>query len=151
MNEQQLIVFTLGEQRYALRLAAVDRVMRAVAISPLPQAPGIVLGLVNVQGRIIPIINVRRRFGLPQREIALTDQIVIAHTARRTVGLVVDGVADVIAYPAQAMTEAQTILPSMAYVEGVVKLPDGLVLIHDLDRFLSLEEETSLEQALEAT
>ncbi|MDP2371397.1 chemotaxis protein CheW [Rhodoferax sp.] len=150
MNEQ-LIVFSLGEQRYALRLAAVDGVMRAVAINPLPQAPGIVLGIVNVQGRIIPIINVRRRFGLPQREIALTDQIVIAHTARRTVGLVVDSVADVIAYPAQAMTEAQSILSSMAYVEGVVKLPDGLVLIHDLDRFLSLEEETSLEQALETT
>jgi purine-binding chemotaxis protein CheW len=150
MNEQ-LIVFALGEQRYALRLAAVDRVVRAVAISPLPQAPGIVLGLINVRGRIIPIIDMRLRFSLPQRTIALTDQIVIAHTMRRAVGLVVDGVANIIAYPTQSMAAAQDILPGMSYIEGVMKLPDGLVLIHDLEQFLSLEEEIALARALATT
>jgi purine-binding chemotaxis protein CheW len=150
MNEQ-LIVFTLGEQRYALRLAAVDRVVHAMAICPLPQAPSIVLGLVNVRGRVIPIIDMRRRLGLPQRSIALTDKIVIARTMRRAVGLVVDSVANVITYPAQSMAGAQDILPGMTYVEGVIKLPEGLVLIHDLEQFLSLEEETALARALETT
>lgn len=145
----QLTIFTLDERRYALRLDTVDRVVRAVDISPLPQAPEIVLGIVNVQGRIIPIINVRRRFCLPEREIALTDRLIIAHTARRSVGLVVDAVADVMEYPEQSIVGAESILPGLEYVEGVVKLRDGLVYIHDLDRFLSLEEETSLAQAME--
>ena len=147
MNDQ-FIIFTLGEQRYALHLSVVDRVVRAVTINPIPQAPEIILGVVNVQGRIIPIINMRRRFGLPEREIVLTDQLIIAHTARRPVGLVVDAIIDVIEYPKQGIAAAENILPDLEYVEGVVKFQDGLVLIHDLDKFLSLEEETSLSQAL---
>jgi len=148
MNEQ-LTIFTLDERRYALRLAAVDRVVRAVAISPLPQAPEIVLGIVNVQGRIIPIFNVRRRFQLPEREIALTDRLIIAHTARRSVGLMVDAVADVMEYPEQSIAEAKSILPGLEYIKGVVKLEDGMIYIHDLEMFLSMEEETSLIQAME--
>lgn len=148
MNEQ-LTIFTLDERRYALRLTVVDRVVRAVAISPLPQAPEIVLGIVNVQGRIIPIINVRRRFQLPEREIALTDRLIIAHTARRSVGLMVDAVADVMEYPEQSIAEANSILPGLEYIKGVVKLEDGMIYIHDLEMFLSMKEETSLTQAME--
>ena len=87
-----IIVFTLDDQRYALPLPAADRVVRMAAITPLPNAPGIILGVVNFQGRVIPVINVRRRFCLPEREIALTDQLVVAHTARRPVALVADAV-----------------------------------------------------------
>lgn len=144
-----LIVFSLDRQRYALPLHAVDRVVRMVAITTLPKAPDIVLGVVNVQGRVIPVINMRRRFRLPEREIALTDQLVVAHTALRPVALVADAVLDVIAYPAQSLIVAEDVLPNIEYVEGVVKLADGLILIHDLDKFLSLEEENFLAHALE--
>lgn len=148
-HEDQLIVFCLGEQRYALPLATVEKVVRAVEVTRLPKAPDIVLGIVNVQGRVIPLINVRRRFRLPEREMALTDQIVIAHTARRPVALVVDAVTGVLEYPEREAVAARDILPGVEYVEGVVKLKDGLILIHNLDQFLSLEEETSLDRALE--
>lgn len=144
-----LIIFTLDDQRYALPLPAADRVLHMVAITPLPNAPDIILGVVNVQGHVIPVINVRRRFCLPAREIALTDQLLVAHTARRPVALVVDAVLDVIAYAAQSLIAAEDIVPKLAYVEGVVKLSDGLILIHDLDKFLSLEEEDSLDRVLE--
>ena len=150
MNNQ-LISFMLGEQCYALRLSAVERVVRAVEINPLPQAPEVVTGIINLQGQIIPVINMRRRFRLPERDIALTDCLVIAHTARRPVGLVVDAVTDVFEYPEQSIAGAESILPGLEYIEGVVKLRDGLVLIHDLDKFLSLEEEAFLAQALETT
>lgn len=122
--------------------------MRMVAITPLPKAPDIVLGVVNIQGRIIPVINMCRRFHLPEREVALTDQLVVAHTVRRPVALVADEVLDVIACPVQSLIAAEEVLPNIEYVEGVVKLADGLILIHDLDKFLSLEEEDSLDQAL---
>jgi Chemotaxis signal transduction protein len=144
-----LIIFIMGDQRYALPLHAVERVVRMVAITLLPKAPDIILGVVNFQGRVIPVINMRRRFCLPDREIALTDQLVVAHTARRPVALVADAVLDVIACSAQNLIATENILPKVEYVEGVVKLADGLILIHDLDKFLSLEEESSLDQALE--
>ncbi len=148
-NLNHLIVFALDRQRYALPLPVVDRVVRMVAITPLPKAPDIVLGVVNIQGRIIPVIDMRRRFRLPEREIALTDQLVVAHTVRRPVALVADAVQDVITCAEQSLIAAENILPQVKYVEGVVKLTDGLILIHDLDKFLSLEEESSLDQALE--
>lgn len=146
-----LLVITLDGRRYALPLPVVERVVRAVAITPLPNAPDIVLGVVNIRGRVIPVINMCRRFHLPEREIALTDQLVVAHTARRPVALVADAVLDVIACPAQNLIAAGEVLPNIEYVEGVVKLEDGLILIHDLDSFLSLEEENLLDCALEAS
>lgn len=149
-ESDSLLVLILGDQRYALPLPAIDRVMRMVAITPLPKAPDIVLGVVNVQGRVIPVINMRRRFHLPEREITLTDQLVVAHTARRPVALVADAVLDVIAYPAQSLIATGEVLPNIEYVEGVIKLADGLIFIHDLDKFLSLEEETFLAHALES-
>jgi len=148
-NLNHLIVFALDRQRYALPLPVVDRVVRMVAITPLPKAPDIVLGVVNIQGRVIPVIDMRRRFRLPEREIALTDQLVVAHTVRRPVALVADAVEDVITCAEQSLIAAENILSKVEYVEGVVKLTDGLILIHDLDKFLSLEEESSLDQALE--
>lgn len=146
-----LVIFALDDQRYALPLHATERVVRMVAISSLPNAPDIILGVVNFQGRVIPVINVRRRFCLREREIALTDQLVVGHTARRPVALVVDAVLDVIASSEQNLIATENILPKVEYVEGVVKLTDGLILIHDLDKFLSLEEEGSLDQALETS
>lgn len=146
----QFVVFALSDQHYALHLTAVDRVVRVVEINPLPQAPEIVTGVINIQGRVIPIINVRRRFRLPERPIALTDRIIIAHMVRRPVGLIVDAVTDITAHPEQSISSAESILPGLEYIEGVVKLQDGLILIHDLDKFLSLEEENSLAHALEA-
>jgi purine-binding chemotaxis protein CheW len=149
-TQGRVAVFTLGDQRYALPLSTVERVVRVVEVTPLPQAPDIVLGVVNVQGRVIPVVNPRRRFRLPERDIALSDQLVIAHTTRRPVALVVDAVTGVLEYSGREAVGARDIVPGMEYVEGVVKLADGLVLIHDLDRFLSLDEVTALDRAIES-
>lgn len=145
----RLVVLTLGDQRYGLPLSAVERVVRVVDVTPLPQAPDIVLGVVNIQGRVIPVVNVRRRFRLPERDLALTDQLVIAHTARRPVALAADTVTGVLEYSAKETVRARDIVADIEYVEGVVKLADGLVLIHDLDKFLSLKEETALDRVIE--
>jgi len=145
----RLLLFVLSDQRYGVPLHAVERVVRAVEITPLPKAPDIVLGLVNVQGRVIPVVDMRRRFRLPRRDLALTDQMVIARTSRRAVALVADAVTGVIEYVERDSDEAREVLPGLQYVEGVVKLDDGLILIHDLDKFLSLEEDAALDRAVE--
>lgn len=148
MTEGALVAFTLSDRRCGLPLPEVERVVRMVAITPLPRAPDIILGVVNLQGRVIPVIDVRRRFHLPEREIVLTDQMVIARAGRRTVALVVDTVTGVLEYSQQEAAAAREGLPELPDVEGVVKLDEGLILIHNLDKFLSLEEAAVLDRAL---
>ena len=92
ITASHLISLTLGEQRYALSLAQVERVIRALEITSLPKAPEIIMGVINVRGMVIPVINVRRRFHLPERRISPGDQIIISHTTRRRVALIVDEV-----------------------------------------------------------
>lgn len=145
-----LVVFTLWGQRYALHLTGVQRVIPAVEITPLPQAPDIILGAINVHGEVMPVVNVRKRFGLPEREIDPRDQLIIGRTLRRSVALVTDAVAGVIQVPDRGLVASDRILPNLSYVEGVMKLDDGIILIHDLGRFLSLDEEEAVGVALEA-
>jgi purine-binding chemotaxis protein CheW len=151
MSERaQLIVFTLDARHYALRLSAVERSFRMVEISPLPKAPAIVLGVINVQGRVLPVVNIRKRFHLPERDVSPDDQLIVARTSRRAVALVVDAVSGMVDRADQDIIAVGEIFPGIEYVEGVVKLEDGLVLIHDVDRFLSLEEDRALGAALTA-
>ena len=149
MSERaQLIAFTLDARHYALRLSAVERSFRMVEISPLPKAPDIVLGVISVQGRVLPVMNIRKRFHLPERDVSPDDQLIVARTSRRTVALAVDAVSGLIERPERDLIAAGDILPGLEYVEGVTTLEGGLVLIHNLDRFLSLEEDRALSAAL---
>jgi purine-binding chemotaxis protein CheW len=145
---QHLLVFTLDEQRYAVRLSVVERVMRAVAITPLPHAPEIIRGVVNVHGRLTPVVDLRKRFRSPFRDLELSDRFIVARTARRSVIVVADAVIGVIEHDQQKVTSARDILPGAASLEGVVKLSDGMVFLHNLDSVLSLDEERALHEAL---
>ena len=144
----QWVVFTIGGQRVALELAAVERVVRAVEITPLPKAPEIVQGVINVEGRIVPVFNLRRRFGMADRELGPDDQMIVARIPGRRAALVVDEAIGVAAYPAEAVTRAARILPGLEHLEGVVKCEDGLIFIHDLSRFLSVPEDCALGEAM---
>lgn len=146
----QYIVFILDDQRYALHLPVVERVVRMVHITPLSSAPDIVLGVISMQGRITPVIDLRQRFNLPKQEIALTDRLIFAHAERRRVALVADAVTEIVECPDHQRIQAAEILPELKYLEGIIQFRDGLILIHNLDKFLSLEEEESLDLALDA-
>ena len=142
------VAFTLDEGHYALDLSAVERITQTVEITPLPEAPDIVLGIINIKWKIIPVVNIRRRFRLSEKDIEPTNRLIIAHTLKRTVALVVDVVLGVIETPEDKVIKADTVLPGMDYVQGVVKMEDGMILIHDLNKFLSLEDEKTLDTAI---
>lgn len=144
----QLVVFTLDERYYALDLSVVERTERMVEVTPLPQAPEIVVGVINVRGRIIPVLNIRKRFRLPEKLPALSDHLVLARTARRAMAFTVDAVCGVVERSEQEIIEPASVLPGIEYVKGVVKFADGMIFIHDLDGFLLLEEENALESAI---
>ncbi len=149
MNDTtQLVTFTLDNCKFALPLPQVERIVHVVEITPLPKAPEAVIGVVNVQGRIIPVVDIRKRFRLPKREMNLNDKIILSQTSKRSVGIMVDSVVNVIEYAKQEVIIPEKILSGIGYVEGVVKLEDGLTLIHNIDSFLSLEEEKMLNHAM---
>jgi len=147
----QYLIFILDAQRYALHLSAVDRVARMVRITSISSAPEILLGVVNLEGVVIPVMDVRQRFNLPERDISPSDRLIFARTKNRSVALVADTVTGVIECSEHSLISAERILPELAHVEGVIKFEDGLILIHNLDKFLSLEEEASLDLAVAAT
>ncbi|MDP3512108.1 MAG: chemotaxis protein CheW [Sulfuritalea sp.] len=143
-----LVAFNLDGLSLALPLERVARAVRAVAATPLPQAPEIVCGVVNVQGRIVPVINLRKRFGLAEREIGLDDQLLIARSATRMLAMIVDAVTGVIECDEKNFVAVESVVAGTRLLKGIVKAPDGMVLIHDLDSFLSLDEERELDAAL---
>lgn len=143
----QYLVFALDDLRFALDLCAVDTVTHIVHVTPLPNAPRIVAGVVNLRGRVIPVANMRRRFNLGEREVTLSDRLVFAHTARRPVALVVDELIGVVESAPACLVSGESVLP-VPHVEGVMKFNDGLIFIHDLDTLLDLEEEEALDSAL---
>jgi len=145
----QVVVFRLDGQRYALPLAVVRRIVRAVEVTPLPGAPPIVLGAINVAGSILPVLNLRRRFLLPERTIGLDDQFLLAQSPGRAVALVIDEAHGVIDCELSDVVGADRIVHGLEQFQGVIKLEDGLVLIHALEKFLSLDETRGLNQALE--
>lgn len=131
----QLIVVRLAEQRYALRLHEVEKVVRIVTITALSGAPAAILGLINVQGRVLPVVTLRGSLGLPEREVGPEDVLIIVRTERGMAALSADGVEGVC--EAWEPVREGGGLPGQAYLQGVVKLADGLVPLCDLDRILA--------------
>lgn len=144
----KLVAFTLDDKRFALPLFQVERIVNVVEITPLPKAPEIVIGVVNMQGRIVPVVDIRKRFHLPKREMNLNDKFILSQTSKRSVGIMVDSVTGVIECPKEEIIVPERVFPDIGYVEGVAKLEDGLILIHNIDSFLSLEEERTLDDAM---
>ncbi len=145
----QLVAFTIGEQQYALALAAVQRVVRMVEVTPLPSAPEVVLGVIDLQGNIIPVMSMRKRFGMTEPETSLSDQLIVAEAGARNVALVVNSVIGVVERMAEEVTEAEKIMHGTQYVEGITRLEGGILFIHDLDRFLSKTEDRQLDSLLD--
>jgi purine-binding chemotaxis protein CheW len=147
-TNEQIVVFTLDELFYALPLQAVVRVIHAIEIRPLPEAPEVISGIINVQGKIIPVADIRKRFGLTEREIDPDDRLIIADTGKRQIAIPVDTVTGIRDLAPGQLEQAGETLPFAEHLRGVAKIDDELILIYNLEQFLSLNEEKKLEKAL---
>ncbi|TAK72680.1 MAG: chemotaxis protein CheW [Betaproteobacteria bacterium] len=145
----RLLLLTVGGQTYALHLEAVDRVLRMAEVTPLPGAPDPVEGVINIQGEVVAIVSIRRRLGLAHRDVAVSDSLVLARARARRLAIIAESVLGVVERPAGVVVSAGGLADGIQHIEGVLKTGDGLVLIHDLERFFSPEEEQSLDLALE--
>jgi purine-binding chemotaxis protein CheW len=120
-----------------------------IAVSPLPQAPPHTLGVINFHHTVVPVLDLRCRFGLPACVYGLTAHLLLARTPRRTLALPVDEVLGVRNVATTAISVPSAVLPGITQIAGMVALADGLLFIYDLDSVLSLEEEQQLTGALE--
>jgi purine-binding chemotaxis protein CheW len=133
MSSDAYIIFTVDDQYYALPVGAVKQIIRAVQTTSIPEAPELLSGLINMSGEIIPVINIRKQFKLPQREIAVSDRVIIAWTSFYTIAFIVDDIANIVEFSVSDITPAEEIFPRMEqYVSATAKYNGRTVLIYDI-------------------
>lgn len=148
-EERQLVVFELAGETYGVDIAWVHEIIRMQAITKLPRTPHFIEGVINLRGRIIPVIDLRKRFGLPAGEETPNSRIMVVEMAGVTVGMIVDAVSEVLRLPADSIEPPPPMMRGIdvAYLEGVGKWGDRLVIILNLDRVLFREEQEQLREA----
>jgi purine-binding chemotaxis protein CheW len=149
-EDYKILVFTLDELACALNVSSVVRVIRAMEISKLPKAPEIIKGTINFHGQIIPVVDIRKRFGHLRRETAAKDRIIIADTGKRKIAFFADSVSNIKEMETHESKSSSKSLSCTKHNTGVPDISNEMLLIHNLENFLSLDEEKVLEEALEA-
>jgi purine-binding chemotaxis protein CheW len=138
----QLVTFTINEEEYGIEILKVQEIIRTMGMTKVPNAPLFVEGLINLRGKVIPIINLRTRFNLERRDYDAQTRIVVIEIHAMVIGFVVDSVSEVLRIAADTVEPAPLIVSGIDsdYIKGVGKLDERLLLLLDLEKLLSQEE-----------
>lgn len=138
----QLVTFRLKEETYGINVMQVQEVLRITEIAPVPGAPGYVLGIINLRGNVVTVIDTRTRFGLPTAEMDDASRIVIIESEQQVVGILVDSVAEVVELRQSEIDSAPNVGndESSRYIQGVASRDDDLLIVVDLNKLLTEEE-----------
>lgn len=144
--EQLLVVFDLASEQYGLDIGSVESIIKMQAITVVPRAPHFVEGVTNLRGKVLPVIDLRKRFGLPHGEVNKDMRIVVVEMAGTTVGIIVDGVSEVLRVNSEAIEPPSPIVTTVdsAFIRGIAKVNDRLVILLDLGKVLSLQDQNEL-------
>lgn len=144
----QLVTFVVGHEEFAVPILSVQEINRMMQITRVPQSPPFVEGVINLRGKIIPVVDLRRRFGLEAASNSEDNRIVVVEVSGRVIGFTVDRVNEVlriersIVEPAPAMVTGT----DTDYVQGVGKLEDRLLILIDLTRLFGVEEMAQMDR-----
>lgn len=144
----EVLLFDLADTRHGIPVAGVQEIVPVVRPAPLPGAPSIIEGVIDVRGALLPVVDLRSRFGIAPKPLALADHLVIARAGRRVVALRVDRATDLVRIDPAQLEDARAVVPQAARIAGVARLADGLVVIHDLGALLSEAEQLACDRAL---
>ena len=136
----QVVSFKLGSEEYGVDIAQVQEINRMVAITHVPRAPQFMEGVINLRGQLIPIIDLRTRFGMPRAEHTKNTRIVVTEIGAKRVGMVVDSVSEVLRIPVEQIEDAPEMISGgvdTEYIRGVGKIEDRLIIMLDLARIIS--------------
>ncbi|MCP3665106.1 MAG: chemotaxis protein CheW [Gammaproteobacteria bacterium] len=144
VNDQdiQLVTFRLEEETYGINVMQVQEVLRVTEIAPVPGAPPYVLGIINLRGNVVTVIDTRSRFGLPSGDIDDSSRVVIIESDKQVVGILVDSVAEVVELRPTEIDSAPNVgnEESSRYIQGVATLENKLLIVVDLNKLLTEDE-----------
>lgn len=142
-QEGQFLTFSLAEQEYGIEIRHVTEIIGIQRITDLPETPEYVKGVINLRGKVIPVIDVRLRFRMPERDYDERTCIVVVNISDTSVGLVVDTVSEVINIPADNIEPAPKVnqgRPAQQFVQGLAKVGEQVKILLDTQRLLFDEE-----------
>ena len=140
-EERQLVVFQLGAELYAVEISRVHEIIRLQSVTRVPRAPSFVEGVINLRGKVISVINLRGRFGLPVAEHTRASRIVVVDINDQVIGMVVDSVSEVLRVHTSTIEPPSPAVAGIdsEYLQGIAKLPERLVILLELDRVLTTD------------
>ena len=138
----QWVTFQLEQETYGINVMQVQEVLRYSEIAPVPGAPNYVLGIINLRGNVVTVIDTRLRFGLPQTEVTDSTRIVIIESDKPVIGILVDSVAEVVYLKKSEIDTAPNVGTdeSSRFIQGVSNRDDELLILVDLDKMLTDDE-----------
>lgn len=141
MSVLQLVTFKLGGEEYAIDILKVQEIIRMVEITSIPSAPEYVEGVINLRGKVIPVINLRKKFGLPVKSVDTQFRIMVVNVGVK-IGIIVDSVSEVLRLPSDTVEPPppMTTGNGSEYISGVGKFGDRLVILLDIERLLKNEK-----------
>ena len=144
----QLVTFSTGDEEFGVDILKVQEIILPMAITKVPKAPEFVEGVINLRGKVIPVIDLRRRFGLKSKTQDKYTRIIVIEINQMIVGFVVDSISEVLRIPANTVEPPPPVVAGLEseYISGVGKLEDRLLILLDLDRLLSREDVEALSQ-----
>ncbi|MDD3598878.1 MAG: chemotaxis protein CheW [Bacillota bacterium] len=150
VDEIQLVVFELADESYGVEISRVQDINRMQEITEIPHAPESVVGVINLRGRVIPVVDLRTRFGMPGAEHTKSTRIVVVQMGEEPIGMIVDAVSQVLRIPTKVIEPPSPVLTSLdsRYLLGIAKLEDELVILLDLDYVLSKDEQEFISEAM---
>ena len=144
----QWVTFKLDHETYGINVMQVQEVLRYTEIAPVPGAPHYVLGIINLRGNVVTVIDTRSRFGLQSAELDDSTRIVIIEAEKQVIGILVDSVAEVVYLRRSEIDNAPNVgtEESAKFIQGVSNRDNELLILVDLDKLLSDEEWVELTQ-----
>ncbi len=138
----QWVTFRLADENYGIAVMQVQEVLRITEITPVPGAPDYVLGIINLRGNVVTVLDTRRRFGLPPKEVDDVSRIIIIESGDQVVGLLVDSVAEVVYLRASEIESSPSVgnEESARYIQGVHSEDGELLILVDVNKLLTEEE-----------
>jgi len=145
-QSEQLVVFGLADEFYGVDIGAVNTIIRMQEVTSIPRTPDFVEGVINLRGSIIPVIDLRKRFGLKVGEVTKASRIVVVEASHQMIGMIVDAVAETLRLASDSIEPPSPVVCSIEsdYLRGVGKQGDRLVILLDMDKVLTAKEVDSL-------
>ena len=141
-----LIIFAVSHKKYAADVAQVREVIRIGEITTIPDAPDFVEGVINLRGRVVSLISLRKKFGLENKELNRLNRIIIGQVNSNMIGIIVDKVIDVISVGPGSTEPPDQLLKEARYLIGIAKVQETLIPIIDIERLLTHDDKTEIEK-----